>query len=346
MEHTLVIGISMGDPQGIGPEVVVKALADPEIRSKARFVVHGRNDLMNLAADRAGIHPYWFRIAHESPRAKRELLPPVTVVDYHSEDDWMVEASVPGPTKEGGIISKKFVEAIIADAMLEEEHERHLDAIVTGPICKESWSLAGFKWPGHTELLAHRCRAKQHAMAFVSPRLKVVLATAHVPLMDVKNHLTIGRVHESIEFGNTLCKDLGITQPRIAVCGLNPHAGEHGIIGDEDERVIAAAIDVAQQQGIEATGPWPGDTVFISAASGNYDLVVAMYHDQGLIPVKLLGWNQAINITLGLPIVRTSPDHGTAFDIAGRNKADADSTRHAIDLAIALAERRNSRAAC
>ena len=158
--------------------------------------------------------------------------------------------------------------------------------------------------------------------------------------MDVKNHLTIGRVHEAIEFGNTLCRDLGISQPRIAVCGLNPHAGENGIIGDEDERVISAAIDVSQQQGVNASGPWPGDTIFIAAASGNYDLVVAMYHDQGLIPVKLLGWNQAINITLGLPIVRTSPDHGTAFDIAGRNKADADSTRHAIELAIELAEKR------
>ena len=336
----------MGDPQGIGPEVVVKALADPDIRSRARFVIHGRNDLMNSAADRAGIHPYWFRIAHDSPRAKRELLPPVTVVDYQGEDDWMIEATVPGPTKEGGVISKKFVEAIIADAMLKEDHERHLDAIVTGPICKESWSMAGFKWPGHTELLANRCRSKQHAMAFVSPRLKVVLATAHVPLMDVKNHLTIGRVHESIEFGNTLCRDLGISQPRIAVCGLNPHAGENGIIGDEDERVIAAAIDVARQQGVHVTGPCPGDTIFISAASGNYDLVVAMYHDQGLIPVKLLGWNQAINVTLGLPIVRTSPDHGTAFDIAGRNKADAGSTQHAIELAISLAEQRKSRAAC
>ena len=199
--------------------------------------------------------------------------------------------------------------------------------------------MAGFKWPGHTELLTHRTRSKRQAMAFVSPRLRVVLATAHVPLMDVKNVLTIGRVHESIELGHDLCRRLGIQRPRIAVCGLNPHAGENGILGDEDQRVIAPAIDVAVQQGIKATGPHPADTIFIGAAEGRFDLVVAMYHDQGLIPVKLLGWDRAVNVTLGLPIIRTSPDHGTAFDIAGRSKADAGSMVAAIDLALDLATR-------
>jgi 4-hydroxythreonine-4-phosphate dehydrogenase len=177
-------------------------------------------------------------------------------------------------------------------------------------------------------------------MAFVSPRLKVVLATAHVPLMNVKDVLTIGRVHESIELGHELCRRLGVERPRIAVCGLNPHAGENGILGDEDGRIIAPAIDVAVQYGIDVTGPHPADTIFIAAASGKYDLVVAMYHDQGLIPVKLLGWDKAVNVTLGLPIVRTSPDHGTAFDIAGLNKADAGSMRCSIDLAIELASHR------
>ena len=332
-----VIGVSMGDPAGIGPEVVVKALADPRLHERARFVIHGRNELLNLAADRAGIRPYWYRVAQSSDRARGDLLPPVTVVDF---DD--VDLNLPqelGPTRAGGHLSKRFVEEVIADAMLPESDPRRVDAIVTAPICKESWSIAGFKWPGHSELLAHRTRSKRQAMAFVSPRLKVVLATAHVPLMDVKNVLTIGRVHESIELGHDLCRRLGIDRPRIAVCGLNPHAGENGILGDEDQRVIAPAIDVAVQHGLRVTGPHPADTIFIGAAKGRFDVVVAMYHDQGLIPVKLLGWDQAVNVTLGLPIIRTSPDHGTAFDIAGRDKADAGSMRAAIDLALDLATR-------
>ena len=155
--------------------------------------------------------------------------------------------------------------------------------------------------------------------------------------MDVKNVLTIGRVHETIEFGHQLCQTLGIPRPRIAVCGLNPHAGENGLLGDEDQRVIAPGIDVAVRQGIQASGPHPADTVFIGAASGEHDLVVAMYHDQGLIPVKAIAFESAVNVTLGLPIVRTSVDHGTAFDIAWQGKADSRSLKSAVRLAARLA---------
>jgi 4-hydroxythreonine-4-phosphate dehydrogenase len=332
-----MIGVSMGDPLGIGPEVVVKALADPDLHHRARFVVYGRNEMLTLAADRARIRPYWYRVAHGTERATRDLLAPVTVVDF-DETDFHPPSEI-RPDRIAGHLSKAFVEEAIADALRAEEDPRRTDAIVTAPICKEAWSLAGFKWPGHTELLAHRTKAKQQAMAFTSPRLRVVLATAHVPLMEVRNVLTIGRVHEAIELGHDLCRDLGIERPRIAVCGLNPHAGENGILGDEDGRVIAPAVDVAVRHGIRASGPHPADTVFIAAASGEYDLVVAMYHDQGLIPVKLLGWDKAVNVTLGLPIVRTSPDHGTAFGIAGRNAADPGSMRAAVELALELAAR-------
>ena len=336
-DQTPVIGVSMGDPLGIGPEVVVKALADPELHRRARFVVYGRNEMLTLAADRARIRPYWFRVAQGTERASRDLLAPVTVVDF--DDTEFHPPSEIRPDRIAGHLSKAFVEEAIADAMRADGDPRRTDAIVTAPICKEAWSLAGFKWPGHTELLAHRTRAKQQAMAFTSPRLRVVLATAHVPLMDVRNVLTIGRVHDAIELGHDLCRDLGIERPRIAVCGLNPHAGENGILGDEDGRVIAPAVDVAVRHGIRASGPHPADTVFIAAAAGEYDLVVAMYHDQGLIPVKLLGWDKAVNVTLGLPIVRTSPDHGTAFGIAGRDAADPGSMRAAVELALELAAR-------
>ncbi len=338
-----MIGVSMGDPLGIGPEVVVKALADPDLHREARFIVYGRNELLTMAADRCGIRPYWYRVAKTSDRAQGRMLPPVTVVDFDE-----TEFHPPSEARSditSGHLSKAFVEEAIADAMRPHQDDRRTDAMVTAPICKESWSLAGFRWPGHTELLAHRTRSKRQAMAFVSPKLNVVLATAHIPLMDVKNVLTIGRVHEAIEFAHELGRNLGIDRPRIAVCGLNPHAGENGILGDEDQRVIAPGIDVAVRQEIRATGPHPADTVFIGAAAGEHDIVVAMYHDQGLIPVKLLGWDSAVNVTLGLPIVRTSPDHGTAFDIAGKNLARADSMRSAIDLALSMARSRISSSA-
>jgi 4-hydroxythreonine-4-phosphate dehydrogenase len=173
-------------------------------------------------------------------------------------------------------------------------------------------------------------------MMFDSPRLRVALATAHLPLMDVRNVLTIGRVYDPIDLGHEFCRQLGIAKPRIAVCGLNPHAGENGMFGDEDARIIRPAIDAARRIGIDAHGPFPADTIFIRAAAGDWDLVVAMYHDQGLIPVKLLGWDKAVNVTVGLPIVRTSPDHGTAFDIAGQGKASEGSMKAAIELAVKL----------
>jgi len=220
-----------------------------------------------------------------------------------------------------------------------------IDAIVTAPVAKEGLHKVGFDYPGQTEFFAERLGCVDHAMCLTGAKLTVALVTIHVPISSVAGSL---KESEIIRVGNLLekfCRQKRIStkrdgEPRIAVCGLNPHAGENGILGDEDGRIIAPAIDVAVQHGIDVTGPHPADTIFIAAASGKYDLVVAMYHDQGLIPVKLLGWDKAVNVTLGLPIVRTSPDHGTAFDIAGRNKADAGSMRCSIDLAIKLARQR------
>lgn len=328
----------MGDPLGIGPEVVVKALADRALRGAARFVIYGQNDVLAWTAERLGIEPFWFRVAARSERAHEAIFNDCVVLDFHEIE--LEIASAPRSSRSGGAISKTCVEEAITDALRQPGDPRRVDAVVTGPISKESWSLAGFRWPGHTELLAHRTKAKRHAMMFVSPRLKVALATAHMPLMDIRNVLTIGRVFDPIDLGHEFCRELGIARPRIAVAGLNPHAGEHGLFGDEEERLIAPAIEVARRGGIDVHGPLPGDTVFIGAAAGRYDLVVAMYHDQGLIPVKLLGWDKAVNVTVGLPIVRTSPDHGTAFDIAGQNKASEGSMRAAIELAVTLVARR------
>ena len=346
VQHTRpVIGITLGDPAGIGPEIILKSLADHALRRAARFMIYGLNEVLAYAADELEIEPFWYRVQHDSRRASQPMVDDVVVLDFDdSESAGYVAQLKHEPTKIGGLTSKAFVEEAITDALRPAEHARHLDAIVTGPISKQAWQMAGFNWPGHTELLAARTKAKRHAMMFVSPRLRVTLATTHVPLMQVRNVLTIGRIIDAIELGHQACVELGIAQPKIAVTGLNPHAGECGQFGDEEDRLIRPAIGVVRESGIDVHGPFPGDTIFIDAASGGYDLVVAMYHDQGLIPVKLLGWDKAVNMTVGLPIVRTSPDHGTAFDIAGQNRASAGSMTAAIELAIKLAEVRKQAA--
>jgi len=335
------IGVTMGDPFGIGPEVLVKALADPRLRRSARFVVYGMTEPMHYAADLAELDPYWWRVPHDSPLAEVAIGRSVLVLDY----DEFTGACSPiasgqgrRPTRAGGAASFQFLEDAIADAKRPSDDPRHIDAIVTAPISKQAWSLAGRgKYAGHTEVLASRFGAKRTAMCFVSPKLRVILATAHIPLMELRDALTIGRVFDPIDLGAETCRRLGIHDPRLAVCGLNPHAGEGGLFGDEEQRLIEPAIRMAVDAGIDARGPFPADTIFNAAMRGEYDMVVAMYHDQGLIPIKTMDWRHAVNATVGLPIARTSPDHGTAFSIAGQNAADASSMRCAIETAMTLA---------
>jgi 4-hydroxythreonine-4-phosphate dehydrogenase len=213
--------------------------------------------------------------------------------------------------------------------------ENKIDAIVTAPISKESWKLAKFNFPGHTELLTKRTRAKCSAMMFVGGPFRVVLATIHEGLFEIRHSFTIGRVFTPIDLVNdALIKWFGIAKPRIAVAALNPHASEAGQFGDEEKRIISPAILMAQEAGIQVEGPFPADTLFYKALQRNhYDAIVAMYHDQGLIPVKMLAFDKAVNVTIGLSIIRTSVDHGTAFDIAGKNRANPNSMKAAIRLA-------------
>ena len=328
----------MGDPLGIGPEVLVRTLAQPLEMGLANFVVYGCNEIMTFTADRLGIRPNWSRIPHDSDRLSRPINDEIVIRDYDQPES--LRACVTGPTQAGGQLSRAFVEHAIDDAMRDEDNPRHIDGLVTGPISKKAWAMTGCRFPGHTELLAHRTRSRRHAMLFHSDQLIVGLATAHVPLMDLRNIFTIGKVFEPIDLGARFCRDLGIERPRIAVCGLNPHAGEDGLLGDEDQRIIAPAIEMARNADIDVHGPFPADTIFIEAASGAWDMVVAMYHDQGLIPAKLLGRRKSVNVTAGIPIVRTSPDHGTAYDIAGQNKADPTSMIAAIKRAVRMARHR------
>jgi 4-hydroxythreonine-4-phosphate dehydrogenase len=216
--------------------------------------------------------------------------------------------------------------------------------IATAPINKESFAVAGLPWPGHTELLAHLTASPRVAMMFYSEGLRVVLATVHIPLARVAEALTASRLEEVIELTAAELPRFGISSPRVAVAGLNPHAGEHGLFGSEEEERIRPAIERCRARGIHVEGPYPADTIFVRAMRGEFDCVVACYHDQGLIPIKMAAFGRAVNVTLGLPIVRTSVDHGTAFDIAGKGIADAGSMIEAVKLAARLALTKSTKA--
>jgi 4-hydroxythreonine-4-phosphate dehydrogenase len=212
-----------------------------------------------------------------------------------------------------------------------------VQAIATAPINKEALVLAGLPWRGHTDMLAALTNTRDVAMMFHSEKLMVVLATIHIPLAEVPAALTRESLGTIIRLTAEAMPMFGVARPRIALAGLNPHAGEHGVIGDEEDRVLTPAVQDALGRGVTVSGPWPGDTVFARAVRGEFDVVIACYHDQGLIPVKLIAFGEAVNVTLGLPIIRTSVDHGTAFDIAGRGIANPESLIHAVILAAKLA---------
>jgi 4-hydroxythreonine-4-phosphate dehydrogenase len=306
------IAISMGDPFGIGPEVTVKALADPEIARLARYVVAGEEWLLRQTAAQLGL---------PAPGAILSLgvLPP--------------EGYRPGRLEAvGGRAAIAYIRAA-AQLCLQGE----ADAMTTGPVNKEAVTRAGIPFTGHTEYIAELCGAEESRMLLVNDRLRVVHVTTHVGLRQACQ-VEMARVLQTIRLGHQAARRLGIASPRIAVCGLNPHAGENGLFGDEDQTAIRPAVEAAQAEGLGCEGPLPADTLFVQAVRGKYDLVVAMYHDQGHIPMKLLDFEHTINVSLGLPILRTSVDHGTAFDIAGQNRANPDSMKAALRLAAVMAQ--------
>jgi 4-hydroxythreonine-4-phosphate dehydrogenase len=279
--------------------------------------------------DPAGIGP---EIAMQAA-ADARVLDVCTPILYGPHDAAALAAFPTGElSADAGRAAYEAVARAVEDARLGR-----VDAIATAPINKEAWALAGIPWRGHTDLLAALTHTPRGAMMFYAEELRVVLATVHVPLKQVPSLLTRELVDDIIDLTAREMPRFGYQRPRLAFAGLNPHAGEHGIIGDEDERVLRPAVEAAKRRGIDISGPWPGDTVFARAARGEFDVVIACYHDQGLIPVKLLAFGKAVNVTLGLPIVRTSVDHGTAFDIAGKGVADPSSLVEAVRLAAKLA---------
>jgi 4-hydroxythreonine-4-phosphate dehydrogenase len=288
------IALTVGDPAGIGPEIVAKTAADPSVRAICEPVIF-------------------------APPPDATIVPgEVSAAAGRAAYDTVVRA-------------------------VEAARSGEVAAMATAPVNKLAFAKAGLPWKGHTDLLAHLCEAPRVAMMFHAPQLKVVLLTVHVPLSEVSAQITPERVEQAIALTVEAMGRFGVARPRLALAGLNPHAGEHGVIGSEDERVLAPAVRRAQDAGIAIEGPIPGDTVFVRATRGEFDCVIACYHDQGLIPVKLLAFGTAVNVTIGLPIIRTSVDHGTAFDIAGRNVADPGSMIAAVKLAAEMAGVRTRR---
>ncbi|MBF0538459.1 MAG: 4-hydroxythreonine-4-phosphate dehydrogenase PdxA [Nitrospirae bacterium] len=315
-----IVLITLGDPGGVGPEVAIKAhgrFADRQI------VFVGDTTVVRRALDLLGLKLTLNEIASVNEADFQRNV--VNVLPLNELDTDVVSA----PTAQGGRASAAYIKRAVEILLKGDAH-----ALVTAPISKEALRLAGVDFSGHTEMLAHLTSTEQYAMMLCGGPLRVILVTIHVPLKDVPSLITTQRVLKTIRLASKAAAMFKLANPRIAVAGLNPHAGEAGILGMEEDRYILPAIRQAQAEAIAVTGPYPPDTVFHRAYKGELDIIVCMYHDQGLIPLKMIAFDTGVNITIGLPFVRTSPDHGTAFDIAWRGIANCGSMVEAIAMAI------------
>jgi 4-hydroxythreonine-4-phosphate dehydrogenase len=336
-----IIAITIGDPAGIGPEITAKTLADPETYKICNPIVIGDKYAVqmgiNVAKQKLKINII------KNPKEAKHSHGTIDLIDLKNIDPLKIEMGKPAAMT--GAASVQYV-IKAADLALSGE----VDAIVTAPLNKEAMHMGGYNYPGHTELLAEKSCTGEYAMMLATGNLRVIHATTHIPFNEITKHLTSERIYIIIHIAQDACKALNIEHPRIAVAGLNPHSGDGGLFGDEEEKIIAPAIKRAQEEGLDVDGPVSPDTIFGKAAGGQYDIVVALYHDQGHIPVKLLGmkydqetgkWDSVsgVNITLGLRFIRTSVDHGTAYGKAGRMEGTANpqSLKEAVEYAVKMA---------
>ncbi|MFI6522771.1 4-hydroxythreonine-4-phosphate dehydrogenase PdxA [Spirillospora sp. NPDC050679] len=319
------IAVSMGDPAGIGPEIALKLVADR--RCDVPILIIGDEGVLARAREAAGLD-----VPLRTVASARDCADTTGVAQV------LAETSLPHDLPWGRVDGRagKAAYRYVAKG-IELACADQIAALVTAPINKEALRLGGYPYPGHTEILAELSDTGEFAMMMANDELRVVLVTIHQALRDAIEAITPEAVRRTIRLTHEALRRAGVAVPRIAVAGLNPHAGENGLMGREDLDVIAPAVRSARESGIDASGPWPADTVFLRARTGEFDAVVAQYHDQGLIPVKYLGLERGVNITIGLPFVRTSVDHGTAFDIAGKGVADHTSLLTALEHARTLA---------
>ncbi|NYT26235.1 4-hydroxythreonine-4-phosphate dehydrogenase PdxA [Alcaligenaceae bacterium] len=323
---SLPMGFTMGDAAGIGPEIIVKVFA---AGLPGPALVYGDAGILQATISRLELDTHLRVEIISEPEACSGDPAVIPVLNR-----WLAlpEGLALGQVHaEAGRGAYEYLCHAIDDAMAQR-----IRAIVTAPLNKKAMMLGGVDYPGHTEILAERSGTQRYAMMLANPELRVLLVTIHIPLAAVSGMLTIESELDAIRLADLACRQAGLRRPRIAVAGLNPHAGENGRFGREEIDIIAPAIETARAEGLDVSGPWPGDTVFMRARMGEFDIVVAQYHDQGLIPVKYLGVEQGVNITVGLPFVRTSVDHGTAYPIAGQGIADPASLRAAYDTALAM----------
>lgn len=325
---TPLLAITVGDPAGIGPEVCLRTAQDPRV-SVARLVAVGSLQALERARGVVPDAPALRRIASV---AEARFEPGVLDVLPVASDQAVPVAEL---SAEAGQIAFEGVELAVSLAMSGD-----IDGIVTAPLNKEAIALAGHLYPGHTEILADLTGTTDFAMMLTAHRLRVVHVTTHIGIRQVLERVTTERVLTTIRLAHRALLDMGLKHPSVGVSGLNPHAGEHGLFGDEEATTITPAIEQARAEGIDATGPWPADTLFGRSVNGDFDVAIAMYHDQGHIAVKVLGFETGVNATIGLPIVRTSVDHGTAFDIAGTGTAGHDSLVEAVLVGAAMAQAR------
>jgi len=324
-----LVGVTMGDPCGIGPELVLRLLGHRGARKDARFVVFGNRAVLERVAGRLGLPLPRFQTVEDPPHWRRTAGP--CIVDTTPCPARL--ALLGRATAEGGRASVRWIEQAINAAVAG-----HIEAIVTAPINKEAVLKGGASWPGHTEMLEALTGAERAVMMMVAGDLRAALVTTHAAISQIPKLITRRRVLETLRITERdLRRGFGIRRPRLCVCGLNPHAGEAGRFGDEEKRIIAPAVRQAAREGIRCEGPLPADVVFTRRMMPRYDAAVAMYHDQANIPVKLLGVEKGVNVTLGLPIIRTSPDHGTAYDIVRRGVADVRSMLEALRTATHMA---------
>jgi 4-hydroxythreonine-4-phosphate dehydrogenase len=322
-----LIAVTMGDPAGIGPEVVARTFAEGGFRNEKPALVVGDPGILERAA----------KLLELALRVNAISVPEEAAFEPGTVDVLAVgEVQKDLPFGEldarAGDAAFRYVQRAT-----ELASAGRVGAIATAPLNKEAMHLAGHEYPGHTEILAELTGTEDYAMMLVTDELKVIHVSTHVSLREAIERVKPERELAVMRLAHDALRKLGVENPKVAVAGLNPHAGENGLFGAEDAEFIAPAVEVAREEGIEATGPWPPDTVLMRARRGEFDVVVVQYHDQGHIPVKLMGFDTGVNVTVGLPFFRTSVDHGTAFDIAGTGKADHASMRAAIDLARKLA---------
>jgi 4-hydroxythreonine-4-phosphate dehydrogenase len=323
LDH-LPIAITMGDACGIGPEIIAKLYVDATPIPPT--LVLGDEGIMKRAIRLLAL-PVTLRVI-DSPEDFQFASNTINIISLSQLPEDLPLGQLDA---RAGKAAYNYIRAGIDLAL-----QKRIRAVVTAPINKEAMRLADIHYPGHTEILADFSGTKDFAMMLMNADLRVILVTIHVSLREAIEQVTLEGELRTIRLADQAMTHLGIEKPRIAVAGLNPHAGEHGLFGSEDATIIEPAIQQAQAEGIEVSGPWPGDTVFMNARKGQFDIVVAQYHDQGLIPVKYLGVDEGVNITVGLPFIRTSVDHGTAFDIAGTGKASHASLRVAVEQAAML----------